>query len=250
MSSLQQGVTERSTPATFVDLRAFAQDHSLGVPFTDASGEDDFLSRRRMLDRPPGPVTLGVITLDGGSGLVKAQPADEFIIVCEGKLTLTQRDRTVVLGPDNSAVLLHDAEFAWSAECPVSILFMRYQYSSPGARALLPIAQGPVLEPSGAPAAELLLTPTPACRNYTDYRSEDGQFVCGTWDSTPYHRRAMLYPHYELMYLLEGSVTFEDETGRSGTFSRGDIFLVEQHARCSWDSREQVAKVYAIFRPA
>lgn len=250
MSSLQQGVTVRATPATFVDLRAFAQDHSLGIPFADSSDEAGFLSRRRTLDLPPGPVTVGVITLDSGSGSVKAQPADEFIIVCEGRVTLTQPDCTVELGPGNSAVLLHDAGFAWSAECPVSIIFMRYNDSRPDARALTPIAEEPPLEASGTPSAELLLTPTPACRNYTDYRSQDGQFICGTWDSTPYHRRAMFYPHYELMYLLEGSVTFEDETGRSGTFSRGDIFLVEQHAQCSWESREHVAKVYAIFRPA
>ncbi|CAN7633919.1 cupin domain-containing protein [Trinickia sp. LjRoot230] len=59
----------------------------------------------------------------------------------------------------------------------------------------------------------------------------------------------MSYPHYELMHLLDGRVTLMDETGRAGTFSRGDVFLVEQHARCSWDSRENVAKVYAIYRP-
>ncbi len=60
----------------------------------------------------------------------------------------------------------------------------------------------------------------------------------------------MFFRHYELMYLLEGSVTFEDETGRSGTFSRGDILIIEQHAQCSWESREHVAKVYANYRPA
>ena len=52
------------------------------------------------------------------------------------------------------------------------------------------------------------------------------------------------------MYLLEGSVTFVDGTGRAGTFAKGDIFLVEQGATCSWESREQVAKVYVIYRPA
>jgi uncharacterized cupin superfamily protein len=54
----------------------------------------------------------------------------------------------------------------------------------------------------------------------------------------------------ELMYLLEGSVTFVDETGRSGTFSKGDIFLIEQKASCTWESRENVAKLYVIYRPA
>jgi uncharacterized cupin superfamily protein len=73
--------------------------------------------------------------------------------------------------------------------------------------------------------------------------------MIGTWDSTPYHRRPMYYRHYELMYLLEGSVTFVDEAGRSGTFSKGDIFLVEQTATCSWESLDHVAKVYVIYRP-
>lgn len=45
------------------------------------------------------------------------------------------------------------------------------------------------------------------------------------------------------------SIRFEDKAGCSGTFIKGDIFLVEQHARCSWESREHVKKVYAIFRP-
>ncbi|VWB24450.1 cupin [Burkholderia latens] len=127
---------------------------------------------------------------------------------------------------------------------------MRYQNGGSADGTIVPIDGAPQLAPSGAPLAELLLTPTPQCRNQTDYRSADGQFTCGTWDSTPYHRTAMLYHHYELMYLLEGSVTFVDEAGRRATFSRGDIFLVEQGAKCSWESLGHVAKVYAIFRPA
>jgi uncharacterized cupin superfamily protein len=60
----------------------------------------------------------------------------------------------------------------------------------------------------------------------------------------------MPYRMYELMYQLEGSVKLVDETGRGSTFTRGDILIVEQHAQCSWESREHVAKVYAVFRPA
>jgi uncharacterized cupin superfamily protein len=250
MSNMQQAALVQSIPRTFIDLRQFAQDRSQGIPFAAAAGEDAFLSSRRLLDLPAGPVTVGVIELAGGSGVVQAQPVDEFIIVCDGKLTLSQQDHTVVLGPDKSAVIQHGAAFSWSAEGAVSVLFMRYHNSQPAARAIVPIKENPVLTPSGGPLADLLLTPAPACRNYTDYLSADSVFVCGTWDSTPYHRRAMTYRIYELMYLLEGSVTFVDETGRTGTFSRGDIFIVEQGAQCSWESRETVAKVYAIYRPA
>jgi len=60
----------------------------------------------------------------------------------------------------------------------------------------------------------------------------------------------MPYRHFELMYLLAGSVAFVDGAGREGKFKKGDIFLVEQGAHCSWESREYVKKVYAIYRPA
>lgn len=239
-----------STPPSFVDMREFARDPNQGIAVAAAPGEDRFLAGRRCLNRAPGPVTAGVIALDAGGGAVASMPADEFIIVDAGSLTLTYPDAVLTLDAGQSAVIQQGAAFSWSAGRPVSLIFTRYNGSQPGARAIVPIKESPQLEPSGAPLAELLLTPTPACRNYSDYRSADGEFVCGTWDSTPYHRRAMLYRHFELMFLLEGSVTFVDGTGRAGTFSKGDIFLVEQDATCSWESREQVAKVYVIYRPA
>ncbi|MRV71729.1 DUF861 domain-containing protein [Duganella sp. FT92W] len=235
---------------SFVDLRQFAQDRSQGIPVTAEAGADCFLSSRRVLDWAPGPVTAGVITLDGGSGEVSSLPADEFIIVNEGSVTLSQRGVSLTLEANQSAVIQQGAAFSWSAQGPVCLIFTRYNRSQPGNRAIVPIKANPPLEPTGTPPADLLLTPAPVCRNFTDYRSADGEFVCGTWDSTPYHRRAMFYRHYELMYLLAGSVTFVDEAGRSGTFTKDDIFLVEQTAQCSWESRVDVAKVYVIYRPA
>lgn len=251
MSNSQQAMAVLASPPSFVDLRQFAQDPSQGIPVAAAAGEDRFLSSRRVLDwAPDSPVTAGAIALGAGSGSVPSLPADEFIIVNVGSLTLAQGDLTLTLEAGQSAVIQQGSAFSWSAPGPVSILFTRYHRSQPGERAIVPIEEKPQLEASGTPLAELLLTPPPVCRNYTDYRSADGEFMCGTWDSTPYQRRAMYYRHYELMYLLEGSVTFVDEAGRSGTFSKGDIFLVEQTAQCSWDSREDVAKVYVIYRPA
>lgn len=249
MSNVQQAAAVLDTPRTFVDLREFARDKSLGVAVSAKAGEDRFLASRRVLDWPAGPVTAGVITLEAGSGAVQSLAKDEFIIVHTGQITLSQQDLTVTLQPGQSAVLKQGASFTWSAQGPVSLIFTRYNKSQAGDGAIVPIKDDPVMGHSGGPAAELLTTPAPTCRNYTDYTSADGEFMCGTWDSTPYARRPMFYRHFELMYLLEGSVGFVDETGCSATFSKGDIFLVEQGANCSWNSREQVAKVYVIYRP-
>lgn len=250
MSNFQQAGAHRRSVPSFVDLRKFASDKSQGIDASGMANENRFLSCRRILEWPAGPVSVGAIALDAGCGVVPPQPVDEFIIVAQGEIALTQEERTLTLGPGDSVVLSHGAAFSWSASGPVSIIFMRYHGSQYADGKMVPIDHAPQREPSGAPLAELLLTPAPQCRNQTDYSSPDGQFTCGTWDSTPYHRKAMLYRHCELMYLLEGSVTFVDEFGKTGTFSRGDIFLVEQDAQCSWESREHVAKVYAIYRPA
>ncbi|VVD70307.1 hypothetical protein PEP31012_00566 [Pandoraea eparura] len=251
MSNLHQAAAVLANPPSFVDLRKFAQDTSQGIPVAAPAGQDRFLSSRRVLDWEPSPVTAGVITLEAGGGSVQSLPADEFIIVNEGCLTLTQQGSSLTLGPNQSAVLKHGAAFTWSAQGPVSLIFTRYNKSQVGDGAIVPIKESPEMGPSaGGPSAELLLTPAPTCRNYTDYKTADGEFTCGTWDSTPYTRRAMFFRHMELMHLLEGSVSFVDEMGRSRTFSKGDIFLIEQKASCSWDSRVQVAKVYVIYRPA
>lgn len=251
MSNLQPAEAVLDTVRSFVDMRAFAQDKNLGIAVTTTPGTDRFLSSRRVLDWEPSPVTAGVITLGAGSGSVQSLPADEFIIVHEGILTLKQQGSTLTLGPKQSAVLKHGAAFTWSAQGPVSLIFVRYNKSQADDGAIVPIQENPEMGPSaGGPAADLMLTPAPVCRNYTDYKTADGEFMCGTWDSTPYARRALYFRHMELMHLVEGTVTFVDETGRSGTFTKGDIFLIEQKASCTWESLVNVAKVYVIYRPA
>ena len=251
MTNLNQTAVVLASTPSFVDLRQFARNTSQGVAVLALPGEDTFLTSRRVLAWPSGgPVTAGAIALEAGSGAVRSLPADEFIIVNEGSITLTQQDVTLTLEAGQSAVIQQGAAFSWTAQAPVSLLFTRYNRSQPGDGAIVPVKENPQMDASGGPLAELLLTPAPVCRNFTDYRSADGELLIGTWDSTPYHRRTMFYRHYELMYLLEGSVTFIDEAGRSGTFSKGDIFLIEQTASCTWESPVNVAKVYVIYRPA
>ncbi|MDO8775852.1 MAG: enzyme of the cupin superfamily, partial [Burkholderiaceae bacterium] len=112
-------VAVTANPPSFVDMRAFARDKSQGIAVTASAGDDRFLSSRRILDWAPGPVTAGVISLEAGQGSVQSLPADECIVVNEGRLTLTQQDVTLTLLPGQSAVILHGAAFSWSAPGPV-----------------------------------------------------------------------------------------------------------------------------------
>lgn len=184
-----------------------------------------------------------------GHGRVSSLPADEFVIVLSGTLSVKCARGTVAVPTGRSAVLPAGLLFDWTASSGTVAVIAACASMSGAAAAVVPIDEAASLAPSNPPLAELLVGPTPSCRNHSDYRSVNGEFTCGTWDSTPYHRRAMPYRHIELMHLLEGSVTLEDTEGRV-TFGRGDVFLVTRGAECAWISTVPVKKVYAIHRPS
>jgi len=184
-----------------------------------------------------------------GQGAVSSLPADEFLIVLSGSLSLRREGDTILVPAGRSAVLPAGTNFEWTASSATVVVIVACPAVSGAVAGVVPINESAPLEPSNPPLAELLVGPTPSCRNHSDYRSVNGEFVCGTWDSTPYHRRAMTYRHIELMRLLEGSVTLENTAG-STTFSKGDVFLVTRGAHCAWISTVHVKKVYAVHRPA
>jgi len=234
-----------SDPPSFVDLRLFAvEQEALQNP------SDDFETGRHFLDldQSPAPVSIGLLQLNRSTGLVNSMNADEFIVVTRGTLSITVGSEQLILATGQSALLPKGSRFSWDSKSPTSIIFMRHESDVAGG-APIAIDATAELAPSAPPLAELLIGPTPSCRNHNDFKSASGEFICGTWDSTPYQRRVISYRHFELMHLLEGSVTLEDAAGRSATFHKDDIFLVKQGARCSWLSEVHVKKVFAIYRP-
>ena len=228
---------------SFVDLRAFADAcvAALPAPPETPSWQD--------LPLPPGPVTVGVLLLPPGRHAAVAE-ADEFIVVHAGAVTVAAGGTARAFGDGESFVIRAGTALEWEARSRAVLISMRCRGTASGAHAVVAIDRDAALEASGAPSSELLVSPVPSCRNHTDYRSDDGEFMCGVWDSTPYTRKAMRYRHYELMHLLDGEVTFVDADGVTGTFSQGDIFVVRKDAECSWDSQAYVRKVYSIWRPA
>ncbi|MDB5877723.1 MAG: protein of unknown function cupin 3 [Variovorax sp.] len=228
---------------TFVDLRALAAESSAPSPMPAG---DRFLASRQWLNTPAVGVTISTLHLDGGTGRVEALADDEFVLVLAGALSIGDAR----IGVDGSIVVPRGRSFEWMAAPGTVALVMGCGVGPAGDGKPVPIDTSATLEPSSPPLADLLVGPTPSCRNFTDFRSASGEYMIGTWDSTPYERVAMTYRHCELMLLLEGAVTFVDGAGRKGTFSKGDIFVIEQGAHCSWLSETHVKKVYVIFRPA
>ena len=234
-------MTTMTTCASFHDLRAFAAG---GTP-----AADPFAAGRRALPlHENGAIETGAIDLPAGNGTTEALEGDWFLLAAAGAVTIATDTAEVALGENDSCALPSGSVVTWRADAPATLIYMRYKDAAPGSQPLTAIDLAAPLNPSNAPLAELLVGATPSCRSNTQWRAADGWFNAGVWDSTPYFRKPMRYVHYELMYLLKGSVAFVDESGREGMFRQGDVFIVERDALCSWDSREDVAKVWVIWR--
>jgi uncharacterized cupin superfamily protein len=184
-----------------------------------------------------------------GEGKVVSLPTDEFVLVLGGKLEIQSDHGVLALGPDDCAAIPFGTDFHWRASDDMLAIVYAAPTDQVGKRgAPVMIDKNAPLNPSNAPALENLLSEEPTCRGFSDYISANGEFACGTWDSTPYHRRQIPYRQVELMLLLEGKVTFTDQNG-SVTFEKGDVCMFVRGEGCAWLSEEYVKKVFSIQRP-
>ncbi|SLK00266.1 cupin domain-containing protein [Novosphingobium mathurense] len=229
---------------TFIDLRAMAAN----LPAAGNDDADPFTSGAHLVDIRSGPCEVGLFALAAGKGETREDRGDTWVFVLEGAVTLADATGSLDLAAGESCGVARGTAFTWSCSAPAKLLFMRYLEGNPGTPGISPIANDAALSPSNPPAAELLLGETPSCRSNTMFASADEAFKCGVWDSTPYQRKPIFFHHCELMHLLAGSVTFVDADGRESTFSKGDTFIIEQGAECSWDSQVDVAKIFALWR--
>ena len=220
----------------------------------EVPGEADaYLTGRRRLPLPEGPITVERARLAAGAWGECVLPGDEFVLVVNGAVALEQSGVRCDLTGGEAAELIRERPVAWRVgpDAVADLILMRCTGGGgAGAQAPVKVDTDAQLEPSTPPAAEVLIGPTPTCRGHADYRSANGEFASGVWDSTPYHRRPIQFGHYELMRLLAGSVTFVDSAGREGRFRTGDVILFEQGGSAAWESREYVRKIYCTFRPA
>lgn len=228
---------------TFVDLGSTVwRDENLSVP------DHDWQATRYDAISDGEVVSAGILKLNALSGQILASNTDQCLIVLAGALTVSVADQTVSAGVGSGIVIPCGAKVQWSAAIGTQCAFLRHAGVA-GDVAIASIIAGGELVPSGAPLAELLISETPQCRNRTDFRSADCIFTAGTWDSTPYHRRAMRYAHFEMMHLTRGSVTLEDDQGMTQRFGAGQTVLLIKGSNCAWESTEYVEKLFAIVRP-
>lgn len=187
-------------------------------------------------------------------------PVHEFMLVLEGEVTIVEpggveaggRETTIRAG--ESFILPKGLHCSWKQTGYMRKFYVIFDDPS-GAAAPEPSALAVIRPDPRAALAPMEVDPAPIVGSLPKQHARSwftdptDQWTVGVWDATPYERKVAPFPRYELMHLLEGSVTLTDGQGGGQTFRAGDTFLVPMGAPCGWKSTEYVRKIYCIFQP-
>ena len=91
-----------------------------------------------------------------------------------------------------------------------------------------------------------LITGQPKGLDHIYFQKDAPGVRAGIWRSSPYTEFYEDYPCSEFMYVLEGSVTLENDEF-SETYVKGDDFLVPKGFRGYWKQTEPMLKYYVMI---
>ena len=103
-------------------------------------------------------------------------------------------------------------------------------------------------EPNGPGGRGLTGNDRNTSKEYTYYKSKaDQRVAAGVWSSPDFSGRMRKVTNTEFIYILEGTVTFEDKSGREETFKAGDAVLIPRGTEFSWKRTENEKEYWVIF---
>ncbi len=180
---------------------------------------------------------------------------NEFMHVLEGSITIVEQGgKATTIKAGESFIIPKGLVCQWRQTEYVRKFFVIFDDSS-GAKSadtaklhVIKIDTTSPLGPMDIPDTSVFVGPVPTQTVKGWFDDATGQLTVGVWATTPFTRKVMPFPRYELMHLLEGAVTISDGAGNAQTFKAGDTFLVPEGAPCAWSNSVPVKKIYVIFK--
>ena len=152
-----------------------------------------YLASRRRLPLPEGLVSVELATMAANQAGETILSGDEFVLVLAGTIRFQQAAREHRLEADVAAVVARGQPLEWATDGATELLVMR---CGAGADGPVRIDVDTPLSRSSPPIAEILIGSAPSCRDHSDFRSVGGEFVCGTWESTPLSSSTDEFPSF------------------------------------------------------
>ncbi len=203
-------------------------------------------------DKPQG-LTAGIWEQQANESNWLNYPVNEWMLLLDGEVVIVEEHTTTSIKAGESFIIPKGLRCRWTQPGYVKKFFVIHDDASglvnAGPLRVIKIDKRVKLEPATPPAAATLLSPAPVQHAHGYFSDATGQLNIGVWDTTGYHRKLIDFPRHELMHLIEGSVTFEDDHGRQQSFKAGGTFFVPMGTPNSWKSEGTLRKIFVIFQP-
>ncbi len=178
-------------------------------------------------------------------------PVHEFMVILEGAVTIEEKHRETTITAGQSFVIPKGLNCRWKQKDRVRKIFVILNAGAAGVDPhVVKLDYGAQLSPSPPPTADVLLSSPPPSQQSLDlYEAHDGRFSVGLWSTTPYRRKLISFPRWELMHILEGRVKMDNGAGHPQIFAAGDTFFVPMGAANAWESSADLRKVFCTLMP-
>ena len=208
-------------------------------------------------EKPKIGLSAGVWECTAFTGKMEPYPVHEFMLLLEGEVTIAEAGgmmTTVRAG--ESFIVPRGLTCQWKQPGYVKKYFVIFE--EPASAPVAKNTPGVIkldhrlipTETSPAPAAETLFGPVPQQRSRDSYTDPSGQLMIGIWDTSYYHRKIVPFPRYELMHILEGSVSMTHDDGSVQAFAAGDTLFVPFGTMADFKvGGDYLRKIYVIFAP-
>jgi uncharacterized cupin superfamily protein len=211
---------------------------------------------RYYFNGPDIGLSAGVWGCTAFEGRMAPYPVDEFMMLLEGSVTVTEASgRVTRIDPGDSFIIPRGLNCAWKQHGYVRKIFVIYE--NPAAPVLARAAADHVIKldrkvalaPCAGPDPSLLNGPVPRCAEHVAYTDASGRLTIGLWSATPYDRKATSFGRYELMHFLEGQVELHDGGTSGQAFRAGETIFVPKGTPLGWRNQSDVKKVFVILMP-
>lgn len=98
------------------------------------------------------------------------------------------------------------------------------------------------------PAAEPLDGPV-TVRSRVDFATEDRRIISGIWESELGHSRWEFLTRGEIIHVIEGSMTVEEDGGEALEINAGDTAYFPIGWCGTWTVTQKLRKVYVVYKP-
>jgi hypothetical protein len=226
------------------------------IPAADLVSGSPTQRGRTYFNAPDIGLSAGVWDCTAFEGKMGPYSVDEFMILLEGSVTVTEAGgRVTRIKAGESFVIPRGLECAWKQDGYVRKIFVIYENpkapvpAKPAADRVVKLDLGAQLAPCAGPDPSILNEPEPRCAEHVACTDASGQLTLGLWSATPYDRKATPFGRYELMHFLDGQVDLHDGGASGQAFQAGETIFVPKGVPLGWRSRTDVKKIFVILMP-